>query len=187
MLQWARRSLNIVFEGFGRAHVARIVDPRGNLVETLAPPVAAISPGGSRAPSYSSLRLRRAPYAYAYANGKDPESDHLVATNHGLHLMRLPSGDAELLLAVAGIAALVPQPSIKGAFHSFAHCQFCPSGGRFSFFHRWMQKGYLCWTRMISCDLDGAISTSSLPWTWFRMLHGAMMPCVGIRKCQGVW
>jgi hypothetical protein len=114
-----------------------------------------MSPDGSRALSYSFSRLRRAPYAYAYANGKDPELDHLVASSHGLHLVDISSGEVELLFTVADIAGLDPQPSMKGAFHYFTHCQFSPSGTRFSFFHRWIEKGYLRWTRMISCDLDG--------------------------------
>lgn len=156
MLQWLGSSSNIVFNDFdGSKHVARIVGPKGDLLAVLPLPVAAISPDGSKALSYSFARLRGCPAAYAYANGFDPELDNLVPSKHGLHVMDIASGEAELMFTLADVANIQPELSMAGAFHYFTHCQFSPSGKRLKFFHRWTQQRNRLWTRMISCDPDG--------------------------------
>jgi hypothetical protein len=156
MLQWIGTSSNIVFNDFdGSQHVARIVDPSGAFVATLPLPVAAVSPDGTKALSYSFARLRGCPHGYGYANGTDPEHDKLIPSKQGLYLVDIASGQTRFLFAAADIAGIQPEPWMSEAFNYFSHCQFSPSGKRFKFFHRCTDKGNRLWTRMISCDLDG--------------------------------
>ncbi len=156
MLQWVGSSGNIAFNDYdGKGHVARIVNKVGELLLTLSIPVAAISPGGAKALSYSFARLHSSPHGYGYANGVDPEQESLLPSKHGLRLIDIASGQTQLIFTVADIAKIQPEPSMAGAFHYFTHCQFSPSGERFVFFHRWQQRSNRQWTRMLSCDLKG--------------------------------
>jgi len=155
MLQWVGKSAYVLFNDYdGKRHLARVVDLRGRVQAVLPVPIAALSPDGRRGVSYDFARLRGSPYAYAYANGEDPEQDKLVATSHGLSLVDVQSGVQQLLFSVADIAQIQPEPSMRGAFHYFTHCQFSPSGARVKFFHRWLQNGYVRWTRMVGYDLQ---------------------------------
>lgn len=157
MLQWMGPSEQIVFNDFdGRKHVARIVDTEGCMLSTLPLPVAAISPDGQLAISHNFARLRGTPHGYAYANGADFEQDQLAPEADGIHIMDVASGSSQLLFSVKEIASIAPDTTMRGAFQYFSHCQFSPSGQRFSFFHRWVQRSNEIWTRMISCAIDGS-------------------------------
>lgn len=154
MLQWLGSTDSLVYNDYGEGHhVARILDVTGKIQGTLPLPVSAVSPDGSKAASYDFARLRVSPYAYSYANGEDDEEGKLVPTAHGLSLLDVSSGTSRLLLSVADVASMEPEASMQGAFHYFTHCQFSPSGRRLKFFHRWLEKGYLRWTRLVGCDL----------------------------------
>ena len=88
MLQWFGNSDTILFnnlqDGF---HTARIVDMQGAPVRVLSRPVAALTPDGTRALSFSFVRLQQSAPAYCYANGEDLHANHLAPDEDGLFLM----------------------------------------------------------------------------------------------------
>lgn len=155
-LQWLGLSDQILFNDFdGEAHVARIVGLDGQAIRKLSRPVAAMTPDGRMALSYSFARLRGTPHGYSYANGVDPEADQLVPQQDGLWSMDTGTGEAHRLYTVQEIASINPDPSMEGAFHYFSHCQFSPTGRRFKFFHRWTLGDNRNCTRMLTADADG--------------------------------
>ncbi len=158
-LQWVGRSNRIIYNDFtDGAHVAHVVDLEGGQVATLPRPVAAVSPDGTVAVSHSFARLRRCASGYGYANGADPDASLLLPADRrrGLSVLQLETGEGRDLFSVADIAAIQPEPSMQGAYHYFTHPLFSPSGKRFVFFHRWLEHENQTWTRMFSCDTNGA-------------------------------
>lgn len=156
MLQWVGSSDRILFNDFdGRRLLARIVDRDGRMTGELPAPVAALNWDGSTALSHNFPRLQNTPHKYGYANGTDPEADHLVPKSHGIQIIDVNLGTTRPLFSVADIRAIRPELSMEGAFHYFSHCQFAPSGTRFSFYHRWLIDSHKVFTRLISCDVEG--------------------------------
>ena len=158
-LQWVGAGRQLLFNDVeeGR-HVARIVDTAGRHVATLARPVAAVSPDGGKAICHEFARLRRCAPAYGYATGSDPDEgiDTPAEPSRGLSVADVPSGSLHHLFSPADIAGLEPHASMRRAYHYFTHPLFAPSGKRFVFFHRWLVDDNRTWTRMVSCDVNGA-------------------------------
>lgn len=157
-LQWVGPTPHIIFNDFeDDQHLARMVDLGGRSVGTVARPIAALSPDGTKAVCHEFARLRRCASGYGYATGSDPDEGVTVPTDRarGLSVADLPSGTVRHLFSVADIAAMDPHPTMRGAYHYFTHPLFAPSGRRFVFYHRWLVEDNKTWTRMLSCDLDG--------------------------------
>lgn len=155
MLQWLGAEGNLIFNAFdGSEHVARVLDQAGKELAVLPAPVAAVSPDGRRAMSYSFSRLRRCAPGYAYANGSRPGDQEAAPEGDGLYAMDIGSGKVEMLFSLAELARYEPEPSMKGALHYLNHGAYSPSGERMVFLHRWQKQGRE-WTRMISCGPGG--------------------------------
>lgn len=156
MLQWIGGTNFFIFNDFdGASHVARVYDSAGKLTRTLPVPIAALSPRGDYALSYSFERCHVYAPGYGYVNGADPEQGSERPGTRGIQVLDLTSGQAKHLFSVSDIASLQPDRSMEGAYHYVSHCQFDPSGNRFVFFHRWIKDFNFLRTRMISCDLGG--------------------------------
>jgi len=155
MLQWLGDSLNIIFNDFSQGrHIARILDLEGNLIRIIPLPIAAVDFDGKKALSYNFARLWTI-HGYGYSNGIDPAGKELIPSRDGLSLIDIDSGEVHFLFSVSEITKIAPESSMRGAFHFFTHCQFSPSGRRFSFFHRWVRNNNRHWTRMITANLEG--------------------------------
>ena len=156
MLQWIGGTNSFIFNDFdGASHVARVYDSAGKLTRTLPVPIAALSPSGDYALSYSFERCHVYARGYGYVNGEDPEQGSERPGSHGIQVLDLTSGQAKDLFSVSDIASLRPDRSMEGAYHYVSHCQFNLCGSRFVFFHRWIKDFNLLRTRMFSCDLAG--------------------------------
>lgn len=156
MLQWVGATDHIICNDMDNSRlVARILDHKGNVLQVVSRPVAAIHPNGRKALGYSFARLKTVAPAYSYASGIDDDPDHPCPNRIGLYLVDLITGEVAPLFSISEIAKLEPESSMEDAYHYFTHCLFSPSGERFVFFHRWVGKHGRIWTRMISCDLNG--------------------------------
>ena len=156
MLQWLGNSDTILFNDLqDGSHAARIVDMKGAPVRLLPRPVAALSPDGNHALSYSFVRLQKSARAYGYANGEDLQADHPAPAEDGLFLLHTQSGEDERLFTLSELAAKDPVLTMEDAYHYISHCLFSPSGERFVFYHRWVTRRGVTYTRMFSSDLDG--------------------------------
>lgn len=156
MLQWLGPSSNVIFNDFdsGRNH-ARVLTLMGNEVLALDRPIAAVSPDGRCALSYSFERLRHGMPGYEYASGINREELVDKPRHDGLYVIDIASARANRIFSVGEIATYYPEPSFKDSFHFFSHCLFSPTSKRFVFFHRWLKPGMALKTRMISCNIDG--------------------------------
>lgn len=156
MLQWLGKSDHLVFNDVdGSENIARIFDPGGHEMDMLPAAIAVADPVGKVALSYNFTRLQRYFPGYGYMHGHDAEIDEPVPSSHGINLIDIPGNRITRLFSVRDIAALQPEPGMKGAFHFLTHCLFSPSGQRFVFLHRWVRDLNFVCTRLLSCDRNG--------------------------------
>lgn len=157
LAQWLGTSSHLIFNDFnGESNYARIVNSVGIDVSSLDMPIAAVSPDGRNALSYSFERLRTGMPGYEYASGSNAEEHVQIPRSDGLYLIDLDSGEATKIFSIEEIVTYLPETSFKGAYHFFSHCLFSPSNKRIAFYHRWRKPGKMLRTRLITCDLDGS-------------------------------
>lgn len=157
MLQWLGNSSRIIFNDLSHGrHVARIVDLGEEPARTLPGPVAAVTPDGTKALSYSFARLRASPYGYGYAHGEDPDEGVLLPERSGLDVIDVVAAKQTTIITLSEIARIRPEPSMRGALHYVSHCQFSPSGSRFFVFHLWLYGSNRLGSRMLTCSIEGS-------------------------------
>ena len=157
MLQWVGKTNNIIFNDYnGTNHIAKVIDMDGNLLEEYSKPIAAVNADGNCALSHSFVRLRKAAPAYGYANSNDNSASENIPQNDGIYLLNLNDGESKLLFSIADIVDYDSDKYLQGSYHYFTHCLISPSGKRFAFYHRWLEKNNQTWTRLFTCNLDGS-------------------------------
>ena len=157
MLQWLGNTNNIIFNDYnGEEHIAKVVDINGNLLREYSKPIAAVSANEDYALSHSFTRLRKAAPAYGYANSIDNSASENIPNNDGIYFLNLKSGNSKLLLSIFDISEINAQNYATDSYHYFTHCLFSPSGKRFAFYHRWLEKNKQTWTRLLTCNIDGS-------------------------------
>ncbi|NHZ84465.1 MAG: hypothetical protein GWP19_01120 [Planctomycetia bacterium] len=157
MLQWLANTNNIIFNDYnGANHIAKVININGNLLEEYSKPIAAVSANGKYALSHSFIRLRKVAPAYGYANSDDKSASENVPKNDGIYLLNLKSNDSQLIFSIADIAKFNEGKYTQESYHYFTHCLFSPSGKRFAFYHRWLEKNNQTWTRLFTCKLNGS-------------------------------
>lgn len=156
MLQWIGNTNNIIFNDYnGANHVAKVIDMNGNLLKEYSKPIAAVSPDGNYALSHSFIRLQKAAPAYGYASSDDNLASNNMPNNDGIYLLNLKANDSQLIFSIVDIANYDSEKYTKESYHYFTHCLFSPSGKRFAFYHRWLEKNNQTWTRLFTCNIDG--------------------------------
>lgn len=157
MLQWVGNTNKIIYNDFdGANHISKVIDVNGKLLEEYSMPIAAVSHDGSYGLSHSFIRLRKAAPAYGYANANDNSASENVPQNNGIYLLNFKNGKSKLLFSIADIANYDAEKYANDSYHYFTHCLFSPSGKRFAFYHRWLEKNNQTWTRLFTCNLDGS-------------------------------
>lgn len=157
MLQWVGNTNKIIYNDFdGANYISKVVDINGKLLEEYSKPIAAVSADGNYALSHSFIRLQKAAPAYGYANADDKSTSENVLKNDGIYLLNLKNGKSKLLFSIADIANYEAEKYANDSYHYFTHCLFSPSGKRFAFYHRWLEKNNQTWTRLFTCNLDGS-------------------------------
>lgn len=157
MLQWLGNTNNIIFNDYnGENHIAKVVDLNGNLLKKYQQPIAAVSPNGDYALSLSFNRLRKAAPAYGYANSDEISASENIPNNDGIYLLNLRNGESKLLFSIFEISEVSTENYPNDSYHYFTHCLFSPSGKRFAFYHRCLEKNKQTWTRLLTSNLDGS-------------------------------
>lgn len=157
MLQWVGNTNNIIYNDFDNTnHISKVIDIKGQLLEKYPKPIAAVNNNGNYALSHSFIRLRKAAPAYGYANSDDNSASDNIPNNDGIYLLNLKTNDNQLLFSIADIANYDSDKYPKESYHYFTHCLFSPSGKRFAFYHRWLEKNNQTRTRLFTCNLDGS-------------------------------
>lgn len=157
MLQWVGNTNNIIYNDFDNTnHISKVIDIKGKLLEKYSKPITAVSPNGNYALSHSFIRLRKAAPAYGYANSDDDTASDNIPNNDGIYLLNLKTNNSQLLFSIADIVNYDSDKYPKESYHYFTHCLFSPSGKRFTFYHRWLEKNNQTWTRLFTCNHDGS-------------------------------
>lgn len=93
-------------------------------------PVSAVSPDGKEAVSINFARLRKTRKGYGYGgNGQAGQLTQTFPEEDGLFLVDLETGEANLLVSVADVKALVPEVPADGLEY-FNHTLFSREGSR---------------------------------------------------------
>ncbi len=138
-------------------YVCRILDVASGTVRTIPHPIYALSPEGRWAVTTDFRRINDMRPGYGYAGIPDPYADDLAPERSGIWRVDLESGEAELILSLAEVAAVPCAIDTTGAKHYFNHLLVAPDGKRFVFLHRFRRPGDRTFTtRMMTAALDGS-------------------------------
>ncbi|MFC1759989.1 hypothetical protein ACFLZD_00545, partial [Candidatus Neomarinimicrobiota bacterium] len=74
----------------------------------------------------------------------------------GIYLLNLKNSKPKLLFSIFEISEVDSENYSNDSYHYFTHCLFSPSGKRFAFYHRWLEKNNQTWTRLFTCNIDGS-------------------------------
>jgi len=139
-------------------YVSRILNVETGTARTIPHPIYTVSPDGRTAVTPDFRRINEMRPGYGYAGIPDPHADQLAPGDSGIWRVDLQTGDANLIVTLAQIAAVpYAYADLTGSKHWFNHLLFNPDGLRFAFLHRWRggREGRGWDTRMFSADGDG--------------------------------
>ena len=168
MLQWVgNRGETILWnDRQGDRFVCRLYSVGDGSVRTIPKPIYTISPDGRFGLSVDFRRIDNLRPGYGYDGLDDPNVAVRAPQDSGIWRVDLESGDAQLILSLADVAA-IPWPdgeTHSDAWHYFNHLLINPSGTRFIVLHRYRPKfdpstlqfdGSFV-TRMITANIDGS-------------------------------
>ncbi len=159
MLQWlpGTQSQVIWNDRAEGQYVSHVLDVATGVKRTMNAPVYSLSADGKTAVNADFRRINDVRPGYGYVGLADPHADDLSPIDSGIERVNLETGESDLIISIAEIAALgkIPreEPGIK---HYFNHLLFNPDGSRFVFLHRWRYPNGKRLTRMLSAAPDGS-------------------------------
>jgi len=117
-------------------------------------PVYAVSHDGAWAVTPNFARLAVTRPGYGYDGLRDPFETQDAPEDDGIYRMDLATGQRDLIISLAQIAAMGRDATMEGVKHWFNHLQFCTDDSRFVFLHRWRHDKWWL-TRMLTANPDG--------------------------------
>ena len=140
-LQWfgGAREQCVLFNDTERGrHISRVFDVVASKPVAAFPrALYATNNHGTLGVSLNFARLQRLRPGYGYDDIPDSSSGAYAPVDDGLWMVDLKRGTDELILSLAEVAAIQPEPSMVGATHYFNHVLWNPDGSRFFFLHLW--------------------------------------------------
>ncbi|MDP6505176.1 MAG: hypothetical protein QF886_16255, partial [Planctomycetota bacterium] len=159
MLQWlgSEPDRKIVYnsEVDGR-YVSIVQDVFSGETKTMARPIYALSPDGSRAVTLNFSRVHRCRPGYGYEEYEDDWASEDHPAEDGIYGMDMASGDNQLIISLEQIVRDWHDSTMDGVQHWFNHLQFCRDGSRFLFLHRWTSAKRRHFTRLFTANPDGS-------------------------------
>ena len=159
MLQWLPNTPDTVLwnDREDDRFVCHLLEVNSGRRRTLPHPVYAVSPDGKWGVSPDFRRLNDTRPGYGYAGMADPNRDRLIPEDAGIWKVDLASGQQELIITLAQVAAIPHEAGFSpNAKHWFNHLLVSPDGSRFIFLHRWKGDGDKTFhTRLFTADRDG--------------------------------
>src|SRR5690606_19598610 len=114
MLQWLPGSDSTILwnDRVEDRFVCHLMDVPTREVRTLPHPVYSVAPDGKTAVTPDFRRIADVRPGYGYAGLPDPHADELGPEDTGIFRIDLQTGEAELIISLADIAALgeIPNP-----------------------------------------------------------------------------
>ena len=138
--------------------ISRVVDAHSLEQRVLPHPVYSVAPNGLWAITADFARIQALRPGYGYVGLEDPHADELVPEGTGVFRLDLMSGERELVVSIARMAALEPRSAdMEGAKHYVNHLLVSPDGERIVFLHRWRPDGGRAGfrTRMLTSSPSG--------------------------------
>ena len=86
----------------------------------------------------------------------DPSAGVLAPGEDGIERVDLVSGNVQLLMPLAELAAHDPVEDMSGATHYVNHIQMSPGGEQVAFFHIWKRSPEAWRVRLYAMGLDGS-------------------------------
>jgi len=125
-------------------------------------PLYALLPDGLTGFSLNFARLAVHRPGYGYAGGHDVYGDEPHPGEDGIWRLNLGTGQSDLIVSLAALAARDPKPSMEGAWHYVNHIQPSRGGKRIAFFHIWHRDAQGWEVRLYTCRPDGGELTCLL-------------------------
>lgn len=175
MLQWLKDADNKIIynDREGDKFVARILDVKTGIKQTVCRPVYCLSADGRYALSINFARLDKERPGYGYAGIPDPFEGIGHPENDGVWLVDLKENTSKLIISVDQIVKTFNRPIMDNAANWFNHLLFSPDSKRFAFFHRWREENGWHKTHMFTANIDGSdiyplnLEDMSSHYTWF--------------------
>ncbi len=138
--------------------VTRLLDVADGATRTLPRGTYCLSRDGMQAISLNFGRVHVTRPGYGYVTAPNPTAGVLCPDDDGLWRMDLTTGEHELILSLADLAALKPRDTMDGAVHWVNHMQFNTDDTRFAVLHRWKRPGVdrTWFTRLLTAAPDGS-------------------------------
>ena len=136
--------------------ISVIRDVRTGDTQKLPRPVYAVSHDGRSAVTLNFARLHRTRPGYGYVGLPDHWAEENCPDKDGIYWMDLTTGEERLIISLAQIVRIRPNPTMEGAEHWFNHLLFNSDDSRFLFLHRWRRPDGGWFTRMFTADPDGS-------------------------------
>ena len=137
--------------------VCRVLDVKTGDQRTLPQAIYTLSPDGRTAVGADFRRIEHMRPGYGYAGIEDPNREALAPEDAGIYRVDLETGESELILPIARVAAIpYPHGDLTAAKHYFNHLLFNTDGSRFIFLHRWRFGDGGFHTRMMTAAPDGS-------------------------------
>ena len=119
-------------------HEGRVFDvARREVTQAIDRAIYSVSASGDMGVSLNFARLQRLRPGYGYDDVADATRHDAAPIDDGLWLVNLRTGNNELALSLAEVAAFDPHPSMADAVHYFNHILWSPGSKRFFFIHLW--------------------------------------------------
>lgn len=158
MLQWRPGSNEeVLFNDMrGTDPIARKVNIASGESTDLPRAIAAVSPTGREALSFSFARLTDIKPEYGYAGAKDPFASDYCPAEDGLWRMNLDTHQNELLISIRQVAECEPEEGMSTCVHYLNHALYNRDGSGFCFLHRYINPTGTQRTRLLVADRDGS-------------------------------
>ena len=167
MLQWIPGSdAEIIWNDLENGRfVSHILNVHTMEKRTLPKPIYTLSNDGRFALGTAFERIQYMRPGYGYPGVKDPYEAQNAPKEIGIYKMDLKTGDSELILSIAEVAAIPNQgEDLLPHRNYFNHLLIAPDNKRFVFLHRWRKveemngqkstSGFI--TRMVTAKMDGS-------------------------------
>lgn len=135
--------------------VAVLFDPVSRHKRVIGSPIYTVSPSRGHALSLNYARLFDMRMDYGIAGLQDPGRDVGCPEDDGVYRVDLASGESQLIVSIADVAAISRSPLGIDAKHWVNHMMFNPCGTRFCFLHRFWRPDGIMHSRLFTADSHG--------------------------------
>ncbi len=171
MLQWIpKREDTVVYNDRRNNQFVSVVrDLQRRHETTLDRALYALDPEGRYAVGLNFSRLASHRPGYGYEGVPDPYATNPSPAEDGLWKIDLDSGKSTLLLSLAAVVSLEPDPAMANHMHWLNHAQINTSGTRIACLHRWQPEHGPRQTRLLTVGHDG--SSPRIVWSARHVSH----------------